>query len=127
MGKGLQDLVAEAKARIAEVSALEARALLEQHPDALVLDVREHPELGAGRLPAALHVPRGVLEPKAAADSPARDRAFDDLERVILTYCASGVRSALAADALQVLGFTEVRSLAGGFAAWSEAGLPVDE
>ncbi|MDX1649762.1 MAG: rhodanese-like domain-containing protein [Myxococcota bacterium] len=126
MAKGIKDLVGEAKGRIREVDASEARAELDAEPRTLVLDVRESEELAAGRLPGALHVPRGVLEPKCAADSPAREEAFQDPERPILVYCGSGVRSALAADTLRELGFARVASLAGGFAAWKEAGQPVE-
>jgi rhodanese-related sulfurtransferase len=56
-----------------------------------------------------------------------RDEAFADPARLVLVYCASGVRSAFAADVLQVLGFTNARSVVGGFNAWVEAGLPVEK
>ena len=127
MPKGLKELVTEAKARITEVSVGDSQALLEKNPAALMLDVREEAELAAGRIPGARHVPRGLLEPKAAADSPLRDEAFADPARLVLVYCASGVRSAFAADVLQVLGFTNARSVVGGFNAWVEAGLPVEK
>jgi rhodanese-related sulfurtransferase len=126
MKKGLRDLVAEAKGRVREVDAAAAAAFLDATPGALVLDVREPAELAAGRLRGALNVPRGLLEPKAAADSPVRDAALADPARPVLVYCASGVRSLFAADVLQVLGFTDVRSLAGGFAAWQQAGRPIE-
>lgn len=127
MAKSLKELLAEARSRITEVSVDEARSLAEGDPAALFLDVREEAELQAGRIPGAVHVPRGLLEPKAAADSPARDQAFEVQDRLILAYCASGARSAFAADVLQVLGFSNVRSIAGGFTAWSERGLPVEK
>lgn len=127
MAKGLKELLVEARARITEVSVNDARTLLETDSNALALDVREEAELQSGRIPGALHVSRGLLEPKAAADSPMREDALADQNRLILVYCASGVRSALAADVLQVLGFTRVRSVVGGFNAWSEAGLPVEK
>lgn len=126
MAKGLKDLLMEAKARITEVAVNEAQSLLESDPGALALDVREEAELPGGWVPGALHVPRGLLEPKAAVDSPGREQALADQDRLILTYCASGARSALAADALQVLGFTNVRSITGGFIAWRDAGLPIE-
>ena len=127
MAKGLKELLAEARARVTEVTVAESRTLLEKHPAALVLDVREEVELQSGRVAGALHVPRGLLEPKAAADSPMRDEALADPERLILVYCASGVRSIFAADVLQVLGFSEVRSIAGGFTAWIAAGHAIEK
>lgn len=126
MAKGMKELLAEAKGRIREVDPPAAQAELEADPRTLVVDVREADELGAGRLPGALHVPRGLLEPRAASDSPARLEAFEDPSRPVLLYCGSGARSALAADTLQQLGFRRVVSLAGGFAAWKEAGLPLE-
>ncbi len=127
MAKGLKDILAEARNRITEISVVDTRTLLEKPSDGLVLDVREEAELAAGRIPGALHVPRGLLEPMAAADSPMRKDALANRDQLILVYCASGVRSTLAADVLQVLGFSNVRSVAGGFNAWVEAGHPVEK
>lgn len=127
MAKGLKDILAEARNRITEISVVDTRTLLEKPSDGLVLDVREEAELAAGRIPGALHVPRGLLEPMAAADSPMRKDALANRDQLILVYCASGVRSTLAADVLQVLGFRNVRSVAGGFNAWVEAGHPVEK
>lgn len=127
MAKGLKDILAEARNRITEISVVDTRTLLEKPSDGLVLDVREEAELAAGRIPGALHVPRGLLEPMAAADSPMRKDALANRDQLILVYCASGVRSTLAADVLQVLGFSNVRSIAGGFNAWVEAGHPVEK
>lgn len=127
LAKGLKDILAEARNRITEISVVDTRTLLEKPSDGLVLDVREEAELAAGRIPGALHVPRGLLEPMAAADSPMRKDALANRDQLILVYCASGVRSTLAADVLQVLGFSNVRSIAGGFNAWVEAGHPVEK
>jgi rhodanese-related sulfurtransferase len=127
LAKGLKEILAEARDRISEISVADARRLLEKPFDGLVLDVREEAELKSGRIPGALHVPRGLLEPMAAEDSPARQDALANQDRQILVYCASGVRSALAADVLQVLGFSDVRSVAGGFNAWVEAEHPTEE
>jgi rhodanese-related sulfurtransferase len=126
LAKGLKDLLKEARERITEISVGDARTLLEKPSDGLVLDVREEAELKAGRIPGALHVPRGMLEPMAAEDSPLRKDALANQDQLIFVYCASGVRSALAADALQVLGFSNVRSIAGGFSAWVEADHPIE-
>lgn len=87
--------------------------------DELVIDVREPDETAAGRIPGARLIPRGFLEQRIDAAAPDRTR------RVVL-YCASGNRSVLAADTLRRLGFGDVASMAGGFAAWTRAGLPVE-
>ncbi|NNL68265.1 MAG: hypothetical protein HKP30_18595 [Myxococcales bacterium] len=119
MAKGMQELLNEARARIQEIDTESAAAEIASRPDTLVLDVREGEEYAQGRIPGSLLIPRGVLEPKAAADSPARDSQLGDHARPIIVYCGSGARSALAAVTLQELGFRNVRSMAGGFQAWS--------
>jgi rhodanese-related sulfurtransferase len=126
MVTSMKELLGEAKRNIRELDPRAARAEQEAEPRLLVIDVRESEELASGRLPGAFHVPRGLLEPKAAPDSPARDAVFEDPERPLLLYCASGARSALAADTLRRMGFTRVSSLAGGIMAWKQAGLPVE-
>ena len=126
MALTLSEILKGARERVREVGPAEAARLLAEDEGLLLLDVRESEELAGGRLPGALHVPRGVLEPKAASDSPARLPELSDPSRPILVYCATGVRSALAADVLQSLGFGDVRSLAGGFAAWQSEGHPVE-
>lgn len=122
MAKGIREILEDARGRIREVDAGEARAWIEREPRLLVLDVREPGEVEQGRLPGAHAVPRGLLEASAAADSPARDAELADPARPVLVYCGSGVRSAFAADVLQTLGFEDVASLAGGVEAWREAG-----
>ena len=71
-------------------------------------------------------MPRGILEAKAACDSPARDTQLSDPSRPIIAYCASAARSAFAAQTLQELGFSNVRSMAGGFLAWQSESRPVE-
>jgi rhodanese-related sulfurtransferase len=122
MAKGMRELLAEARARIEEIGTAEAERELRLGGGTLFLDVREPDEFAHGHLPGALLVPRGLLEPKAAADSPARDARLADRERPIIVYCASGARSALAARTLGELGFSKVRSLAGGLQAWAGEG-----
>ena len=86
---------------------------------AVVIDVREPHELGGGRIAGALTIPKGELDARIAAAAP--DRA-----RPIVLYCASGARSSAAARTLDALGYSDVRSLRGGFKAWQKAGLPID-
>ncbi len=122
----LMDFVKSAKSRIREVTPQELQRLLAQQPELLLVDVREPNEHQKAHIDKSLLVPRGVLE--AAADpcfpghvpelSAARDRP-------VVTYCASGGRSAMAADTLQQMGFSQVSSLDGGFERWTKEGLPV--
>ena len=111
------DLINECKTRIRQVSPSEA---LEIHKrgGATFLDVRDLPEVNLGRIPGAVHVSRGNLETKIEG------AVKRDAEVVI--YCASGNRSALAADTMQQMGYANVCSLAAGFRGWAEAGGEVD-
>jgi rhodanese-related sulfurtransferase len=123
-GKTAAQLVAEAKGRIHNLTPEQVAAELGQNSVVLV-DIRE-PQEGAqqGTIPGAVTAPRGMLEFYADPTSPYHREEFDPRRRTIL-YCASGGRSALDADALQQLGYTNVAHLDGGFKAWSERGLPV--
>ncbi len=112
--KTATDLINESKARIKQISAAESLQLHESDPATLFIDVREPNEWNLGHIPGALHIPRGILEQNIEAVAP-RDR------RIVL-YCASGNRTALAADALQQMGYTNVASMAGGIRGWAEAG-----
>lgn len=112
------DLVAAAKARVTELSVADAEAAI-RDADVLI-DVRETEEFAAGHLPGAIHASRGMLEFKLSG-TPAL--AARDL-RVVL-YCKTSGRAALAAAAMQDMGYLNVRSIAGGFDAWMAAGKPV--
>lgn len=112
------DLVAAAKQCIREVDPAEARSVVQS---ARILEVCEPEEYAAACLPGAIDIPRGVLAFKIDAH-PLFQGCKDD---EILVYRQSGGRSALAAETLQTLGYTHRCSLAGGFKAQSEAGLPV--
>jgi rhodanese-related sulfurtransferase len=105
--------------------AQEDAAALIAKGEALVVDVRDAPELQAGgKIPGALNVSRGMLEFRADPDSPYHDPAFDR-SRTVLLYCASGGRSALAGKTLQDLGYRDVRNL-GAFKDWVEKGGSVE-
>lgn len=108
--------LAEVRRGVREISPAD---LASARDVAVVIDVREADELAGGRIPGALAIPRGVLELRIEKAAP--DRAAP----IVLT-CGSGARSALAARTLAELGYTDVRSLAGGFTAWKRAGLPVE-
>lgn len=122
--KSARELVAAANAAV-EVLAVEEVEALRQQPDVQLIDVREPTEWAKGHIPGAVHVPRGLLEFKADPSLEAYwDSAIDPAKRLI-TYCASGGRSALAAKTLKDMGYPRVGHLQGGFTAWSDAGKPV--
>lgn len=111
-----QALLHDAKTRIRETSIDELRRL--GAGLGLLIDTREPAEWDAGHIAGAAPVPRGVLETRIEQLAP-------DVDQAIVLYCASGGRSALAADSLQRMGYRNVVSLAGGFNAWRDAGHPV--
>ena len=126
MSLSASDLVAAAKTRISEVS-VDALAAEEDREDVLI-DVREPAEFEMGHLAGAINIPRGVLEFQVEAHPAmacATDPALALRDRAITLYCRTGGRSALAADALQQMGFSKVRSMAGGITTWTERGHPV--
>ena len=127
MPKSLKEFVADAKSRIREVSAADAAEAVKKNPKTLVVDVREPAEWAEGHIPGALHVPRGMLEAKADLEYANREPRLADRSQPIILHCASGARSALGADVLQQMGFTNVCSMAGGIAAWKEKGLPIEK
>ena len=92
---------------------------------ALLVDVRDAPERANGTIPGAVHASRGMLEFYADPSSPYHKAEFDPGKRVIL-HCASGGRSALAAQTLKSMGYADVAHLDGGFKAWQAVGKPVE-
>jgi rhodanese-related sulfurtransferase len=118
-------LVAEAKGRIENLSP-EAVAAEMATGDTVLIDLREPEERRAnGVIPGAIHAPRGMLEFYADPTSAYHRPEFDPGRRTIL-HCASGGRSALAADVLQGIGYGRVAHLDGGLKAWKETGLRVE-
>jgi molybdopterin/thiamine biosynthesis adenylyltransferase/rhodanese-related sulfurtransferase len=113
-----RELLAQVRSEIDEISTADAHALLRAGEAPLLVDVREHEEWQEGHLPGALHVPRGNLESRIEALVPDKDAD-------IVIYCAAGARSAFAVKSLEELGYTSLRSLAGGFADWKRNGYEV--
>ena len=111
--KTATDLYNEAKARVRQIDAKEALDLHAQGR-ATFVDVRDLNEVNLGMIPGAVHLDRGRLESKVEAAIP-RDAT-------VVLYCAAGNRSALAADTMQQMGYTDVCSLSSGFRGWVEAG-----
>jgi rhodanese-related sulfurtransferase len=122
--KTAAQLVSEAKGRVQNLTPQQVAAELEQGGVTLI-DIREPEErVQNGAIAGALPAPRGMLEFYADPTSAYHRAEFDPQRRVIL-HCASGGRSALAADTLQQLGYTNVAHLDGGLKAWREQGYPV--
>jgi rhodanese-related sulfurtransferase len=109
-------LAADAKGRIREVTPAEAGR--QQAQGAVLVDVREREEFEQGHARGAIHLSKGILELKI-------EETVSDPATPIICYCGGGSRSALAADNLQKMGYTNVASMAGGLRAWRNEGLPV--
>ena len=117
---GFLRLVDDAKRRIRQVSIEDVRQRLDSGKDFHLLDVREENEWAKGHLPRARHLSKGIIERDI-------ETAIPDHRAPIVLYCGGGFRSALAADNLQKMGYTDVTSMDGGWRAWTEAGLAVEK
>jgi len=116
---GFLQLVNDAKSRIRETNIDGYRKMIESGEKPLLIDVREDNEFAAGHAAGAVHIGKGVIERDIETKEP------DKNARMVL-YCGGGFRSALAADALQKMGYTNVISLDGGWRAYQQSGLPVE-
>lgn len=115
------------KEKLENLSVEQVKAELAANPDLLLVDLREIQErVDLGAIPGSKHVPRGMLEFWADPESPYYRDWFAEERRTIL-YCAGGVRSVLAAEALTGMGFRDVAHLEPGFAGWREAGEPIED
>jgi len=123
--KTAAELVKEAKQRVENLSVEQVAGEMAKGQVTLI-DLRESPERQAGVIPGAIHAPRGMIEFYADPTSPSHRPELNRQSRVIL-HCASGGRSALAADTLQQMGYVNVAHLDGGFKAWQSAGMPVEQ
>ncbi|MFL6584516.1 MAG: rhodanese-like domain-containing protein [Chthoniobacterales bacterium] len=113
-----QQLVAAAKQSVTEISPAEAAEKL-RRGEAHLIDVRDREDWDEGHAANAEHMSRGTIELDV-------EDKFPDLSAPIICYCGGGGRSALATESLQRMGYTNVRSLAGGLKAWKAAGLPTE-
>ena len=109
-------LTEDAKSRIREVTPPQASA--EQAQGAVLIDVRESEEFSQGHAKGAIHLSKGAIEMRIEAAVP-------DAATPIICYCGGGMRSALAADNLQKMGYTNVASMSGGIKGWRNDGLPM--
>ncbi len=114
--KGFQELVADAKKKITEISPTDAAAKAKSS-DVVIVDVREKDEWDEEHIPDAVHISRGMIKLEV-------EDKFPDRNMTIICHCHGGGRSALAAESLQKMGYKNVRSMAGGFKAWKAAELP---
>ena len=117
--EGFLKIVDDAKSRIREVSVEDTRARIAADPKARLIDVREDDEWRAGHAAGAEHLGKGIIERDIETSVP-------DKSTELILYCGGGYRSALAADVLQRMGYTNVWSMAGGWKAWKESGAPVE-
>ena len=118
--KDVQTYLGEIKKQIKEISVDDLKKRIDKKEDILLIDVREKEETDGGVIPGAKTIVRGFLELKIENLEPNRNRQ-------IVVNCAGGNRSALAARALQDLGYKNVASLKGGYAAWQHAGYPIEQ
>ena len=126
MKKGVKELVAEANAEIETITAAQA-ITLKDDPGVVIVDLRDIRELAReGRVPGALHAPRGMLEFWVDPESPYYKEIFGSGKKFVF-FCAGGLRSALAAQAVQRMGLEPVCHIEGGFHAWKEAGGAVEQ
>jgi rhodanese-related sulfurtransferase len=117
--EGFLKLVNDAKSRIKEVTVAETRERLEENPHAKLVDVREDDEWNAAHAADSIHLGKGIIERDVETTVP-------DKSTELILYCGGGYRSALAADVLQTMGYTNVFSMAGGWKAWKESGAPIE-
>ena len=116
MAKSFQDIMAEARKEIPELSAQQVNELLKNNGKSpVVIDVRESDEWRQGHLEGAIPLPRGFLEIKVESTVP-------DKNAPVIAYCAGGVRSLLAAKVMKEMGYQNVSSMAGGYGAWENSG-----
>ena len=118
--EGFLRIVDDAKTRIKEVTVAETRdRLAVPNSGVRLIDVREDDEWRAGHAARAEHLGKGIIERDIEATVP-------DKSTEVILYCGGGYRSALAADVLQNMGYTNVWSMAGGWKAWKDSGAPVE-
>jgi rhodanese-related sulfurtransferase len=111
-------IVDDAKKRVKEVTVDDVKSKLDKRDKFLLVDVREESEYAKDHLPGAIHLGKGVIERDI-------EQAVPDTKTPLVLYCGGGFRSALAADNLQKMGYSNVVSMDGGIREWREKGLPL--
>ena len=113
-------LVNDAKKRVKETNVADVKRRMDTAEKFVLVDVREESEWAQGHLPGAIHLGKGIIERDVEQRVP-------EAEAKIILYCGGGFRSALAADNLQKMGYTNVESMDGGWKGWIGAGLPTQK
>jgi rhodanese-related sulfurtransferase len=116
---GFLKIVDDAKSRVKQIDIEGYKAMVERGDAHVLVDTREDREYAAGHAVGAIHIGKGVIERDIEAKIPERDAA-------VVLYCGGGYRSALAADAIQTMGYTNAISLDGGWRAIQASGLPIE-
>ena len=125
--RNIHDVVADARSEIEELTVEQLQAEMEAGT-CLVIDIRDMRErIKLGVIPGAVSAPRGMLEFWFDPESPYHDEKYSDFDGRYVLHCAAGWRSAIAAKAIQELGFTNVAHLEPGFAGWTAADAPVED
>lgn len=119
-GERFLKIVDDAKSRVAECTVDDVLKKQDAAHEFHLVDVREDREWEKGHLPGAIHLGKGIIERDV-------ETALPDTSSEIILYCGGGYRSAMAADNLQKMGYTNVISMDGGFREWNERGLPVEQ
>ena len=117
--EGFLNIVNDAKTRVREVSVAETQQRMQNNSEAKLIDVREDNEWNAAHATGAIHLGKGIIERDIENTVPDKDTE-------LILYCGGGYRSALAADALQKMGYRNVWSIAGGWKGWQEANAPIE-
>jgi rhodanese-related sulfurtransferase len=117
---GFLKLVNEAKSRVKQTDIAGYKKMLDDGTRAVLIDVREDNEWAAGHAAGAVHLGKGVIERDV-------ETAIPEKGAKLVLYCGGGFRSALAADALRQMGYTDVISLDGGWGAYQKSGLPIEK
>jgi rhodanese-related sulfurtransferase len=116
---GFLALVSDAKTRVKELNFQEVKQKLDAGEKFTLVDVREDNEWARGHLPGAVHLSKGIIERDI-------ETAIPDKSASLVLYCGGGLRSALAADNLRKMGYTNVISMDGGWRSWTGAGFPTE-
>jgi rhodanese-related sulfurtransferase len=113
-------LVTAAKATVKETNVTDVKRRVDAGENLVLIDVREDNEWAQGHLPGALHLGKGIIERDIEQRVPQTDTK-------LVLYCGGGFRSALVAESLQKMGYTNVESMDGGWKGWRDAGLPIEK